>query len=46
MLFYPLKISHLYKYISDEVLILKKLSHFFLVSQINLMKPLLINILI
>lgn len=29
MLFYPLKIYHLYKYISDEVLIWKRLSHFF-----------------
>ena len=29
MLFYSLKISHLFKYISDEILILKKLSHFF-----------------
>lgn len=46
MLFYPIKISHLYKYTSDEILILKKLSHFFLSSQIHLMRPLLINILI
>ena len=29
MLFYSIKISHLFKYISDEILILKKLSHFF-----------------
>ena len=29
MLFYSLKISHLFKYISDKILILKKLSHFF-----------------
>ena len=47
MLFYSLKISHLFKYISDEILIFKKLSHFFfLASQNNLMKPLLISILI
>lgn len=29
MLLDPVKILHLYKYISDEILILKKLCHFF-----------------